>query len=136
MDMMGKIQRLHYRGGLSIKEICRRTGLARNTVRYWLRRLWVAAADERKGRETTILMPYEDRLQQWLEPTRGERSETDARALALFGQLRALGFSGELPLGSASTSGAGGGSGAKAPKAAFIPLKFELGEAFQFDWSE
>jgi len=26
MSMKGEIRRLHYRGGLSIKEICRRTG--------------------------------------------------------------------------------------------------------------
>ena len=27
-------------------------------------------------------------------------------------------------------------SGANVPTRAFVPLKFELGEAFQFDWSE
>ncbi|MCB1930773.1 MAG: helix-turn-helix domain-containing protein, partial [Rhodocyclaceae bacterium] len=36
MNMLGKIRRLKLRDGLSISEICRRTGLARNTVRRWL----------------------------------------------------------------------------------------------------
>jgi transcriptional regulator with XRE-family HTH domain len=37
MDMLGKIRRLRFRDGLSISEICRRTGLARNTVKRWLK---------------------------------------------------------------------------------------------------
>jgi transposase len=136
MDMMGKIRRLHYRGGLSIKEICRRTGLARNTVRYWLRAGdGVEPKYERKGRETTILTPYEDRLKQWLEAD-ARRAKRDRRtALALFGQLRALGFSGSYARVSEYVR-RWRRDGAKAPKAAFIPLKFEFGEAFQFDWSE
>ena len=136
MNMMGKIRRLHYRGGLSIKEICRRTGLARNTVRYWLRAgEGVEPKYERKGRETTILTPYEDRLKQWLEAD-ARRAKRDRRtALALFGQLRALGFSGSYARVSEYVR-RWRRDGAKAPKAAFIPLKFEFGEAFQFDWSE
>jgi transposase-like protein len=35
--MLAKIRRLHLRDGMSIREVCRRTGLSRNTVRAWLR---------------------------------------------------------------------------------------------------
>lgn len=38
MGMLAKIQRLRYRKQLPIREIARRTGLSRNTVRQWLRR--------------------------------------------------------------------------------------------------
>jgi transposase len=136
MNMMGKIRRLHYRDGLSIKEICRRTGLARNTVRYWLRAgEGVEPKYERKGREKTILTPYEDRLKQWLEAD-ARRAKRDRRtALALCGQLRALGFTGSYARVSEYVR-RWRHDGAKALKAAFIPLKFEFGEAFQFDWSE
>ncbi len=34
---LAKIRRLYYWDKLSIKEICRQTGLSRNTVRTWLR---------------------------------------------------------------------------------------------------
>jgi DNA-binding transcriptional regulator LsrR (DeoR family) len=33
MEMLGKVRRMHYRGGLSHSEIARRTGLSRNTVK-------------------------------------------------------------------------------------------------------
>ena len=94
MNMMGKIRRMHYRDGLSIKQICRQTGLARNTVRHWLR----VGEDtepkyERKERET-VLTPYEERLRQWLDAD-ARRAKRDRRtALALFGQLQQLGFTG------------------------------------------
>ena len=94
MNLMGKIRRLHYRDGLSIKEICRQTGLARNTVRNWLRMgNGVEPRYERKARET-LLTPYEDRLKHWLEVD-VRRARRDRRtALALFGQLQQLGFTG------------------------------------------
>ncbi|MBS0211816.1 MAG: helix-turn-helix domain-containing protein [Proteobacteria bacterium] len=37
MFMIGKIRRMHWRDGMSVREIVRRTGLSRNTVRTWLR---------------------------------------------------------------------------------------------------
>ena len=95
MNVMGKIRRLRYRDGLSIKEIRRRTGLARNTVRYWLRAGdGVEPKDARKAREKTILTPDQDRLKQWLEADARRAKRERRTALALCGQLRALGFTG------------------------------------------
>ena len=37
MDMLGRVRRMKMRDKLSISEIAKRTGLARNTVRGWLR---------------------------------------------------------------------------------------------------
>lgn len=37
MGMLAKIRRMHLRDGLSIREVSRRTGWSRNTVRQWLR---------------------------------------------------------------------------------------------------
>lgn len=36
MNLLGKVRRLHYRDGLSLSEIERRTGLTRKTIRKWL----------------------------------------------------------------------------------------------------
>ena len=135
MNVLGKIRRLRLRDGLSISEICRRTGLARNTVKSWLKAEEGAEPRYRRKELATILTPYEDRLKQWLEAD-ARRAKRDRRtALALFGQLRALGFSGSYARVSEYVR-RWRRDGAKAPKAAFIPLKFEFGEAFQFDWSE
>ena len=38
MGTLAKIRRMHLRDGLAIKEIERRTGLARNTIKVWLRK--------------------------------------------------------------------------------------------------
>ena len=38
MGTLAKIRRMHLRDGFSIKEIERRTGLARNTIKVWLRK--------------------------------------------------------------------------------------------------
>ncbi|TDS84144.1 helix-turn-helix domain-containing protein, partial [Comamonas sp. JUb58] len=37
MDMIGKVRRMKLRDQLSLSEIARRTGLARNTVKKWLK---------------------------------------------------------------------------------------------------
>lgn len=37
MEMMGKIRRMYFRDRLSLHEITKRTGLARNTIRKWVR---------------------------------------------------------------------------------------------------
>ena len=37
MDMIGKIQRMHFRQHKSVREITRSTGLSRDTLRTWLR---------------------------------------------------------------------------------------------------
>jgi transposase-like protein len=37
MEMMGKIRRMYFRDKLLLHEITKRTGLARNTIRKWVR---------------------------------------------------------------------------------------------------
>jgi predicted DNA-binding protein YlxM (UPF0122 family) len=37
MEMMGKIRRMYFLDKLSLHEITKRTGLARNTIRKWIR---------------------------------------------------------------------------------------------------
>ena len=135
MDMLGKIRRLRFRDGLSISEIVRRTGLSRNTVKSWLKADEGTVPKYRRHESVTVLAPYQDRLLQWLEAD-ARRAQRDRRtALALFGQLRQLGFTGSYTRVTEFIRGwrDGGGVGRQA---AFVPLKFEFGDAFQFDWSE
>ena len=42
---LAKIRRLHLRDGVPIKEIQRRTGMARNTIKTWLRKALTAEPD-------------------------------------------------------------------------------------------
>ncbi|AYH41791.1 IS21 family transposase [Azoarcus sp. DN11] len=135
MNMLGKIRRLHFRDGLSIKEICRRTGLARNTVRQWLRAGEGAEPKYRRTARETVLAPFETRLVQWLEADARRAKRERRTALVLFRQLKELGFTGSYSRVSEYVR-RWREAGGKPAKSSFIPLKFEFGEAFQFDWSE
>lgn len=37
MDMLGKVRRMRMRDSISISAIAKRTGLARNTIKKWLK---------------------------------------------------------------------------------------------------
>jgi transposase len=135
MNLLGKIRRLHYRQGLSIKEISRRTGLARNTVRYWLRAKDGVEPRYRRKVEATLVSGFAPQLRQWLEVD-ARRPKRDRRtALALYRKLQPLGFKGSYSRVTEFVRRWREVAGANV-KSSFIPLKFELGEAFQFDWSE
>ncbi len=135
MNMQGKIRRLHFRDGLSIKEICRRTGLARNTVRQWRKAGEGAEPKCRRTARETVLAPFEMRLVQWLVADARWAMRERRTALVLFRQLQELGFTGSYSRVSEYVR-RWREAGRKPAKSSFIPLKYEFGEAFQFDWSE
>src|SRR6185437_12542911 len=116
--VLSVIRRWHYRDHFSIREISRRTGLSRNTVRKYLRSDTVEPKFNIPDRPSK-LDPYADKL--------------------LHADLIALGYEGSYNRVAAfardwkaarqrelKTSGRG----------VFVPLAFLPGEAFQFDWSE
>ena len=54
MNVIGMIRRLKYRDKLSVREICRRTGVSRNTVRKCLRT--AEAGEPRYQRRATVTL--------------------------------------------------------------------------------
>jgi transposase len=133
MAMYAKIRRMYFREHLTISEIQRRTSLSRNTIKKWLR-----GGDEphqqRRNRDNK-LTPYEPLLKLALE-TDAHRPKRDRRtAKRLFETIRQEGYTGgysQLTDFIRRTRRHATSTG----KSAFVPLKFQLGEAFQFDWSE
>lgn len=136
MGTLSKLRRLVRRDGLSVREAARRLGIARNTAAKWL------ATDEmveprypKRVDLPSILDPYKDQLTTWLKADahRGKRERRGTKAL--FEALRALGYSGSRgPVYEFSKRWRQAQE--NAPRhAGFVPLSFELGEAFQFDWS-
>jgi hypothetical protein len=138
MDLLSVIRRWHFRQGIPIREIKRRTGLSRNTIRKYLR----ADAVEpvfRVPRSAEQVDPFAEKLTGWLkvELGRAGATETDGQAallwisscwgmmdpMAAWPPLRGIGSE------SASMSSRPAGAGT------FVPLVFQPGEAFQFDWS-
>ncbi len=136
MVMYAKVRRMFFREHHSISEIGRRTSLSRNTIKKWLRAPDGTEPTYQRAKATGKLTPYEARLKLWLEAD-ARRPKRDRRtALMLFEAIKKDGFTGGYTIVTdfirhwrkqAATVGA---------KSAYVPLKFELGEAFQFDWSE
>ena len=138
MGLLNVIRRLALREQVSIREIARRTGLSRNTIKKYLNAGTVEpkfAVPERPSK----LDPFADKLAVWLK-TETAKSRKQRRTLKqLHNDLVALGYSGSYNRVAAfarqwrvdrqreqQTTGRG----------TFVPLTFRSGEAFQFDWSE
>jgi len=133
---LSKLRRLVRRDGLSVREAARRLGIARNTATKWLtREEMVEPRYPKRADMPSILDPYKDQLTTWLKADahRGKRERRGTKAL--FEALRALGYSGSRgPVYEFSKRWREAQE--NAPRnAGFVPLSFELGEAFQFDWS-
>jgi transposase len=138
MALLSVIRRWHLRDEVSIREISRRTGLSRNTIRRYLR----SGATEPRFQvpdRPSKLDPYAERLAAWLR-TEAKKPRKQKRTIKqLHAELVSLGYDGSYGRVAAfardwkadrqreqQTSGRG----------TFVPLAFEPGEAFQFDWSE
>jgi transposase len=135
MEMLGKIRRLYLRDKLSLHEITKRTGLSRNTIRRWLRSPKAKVPPKYRRREGLVkLAGFCETVEQALIADAHRAKQQRRTAKALFAQIKADGYVGGYSQLTAFIRGWRGREG-RAPHA-FVPLKFELGEAFQFDWSE
>jgi transposase len=134
MVMLAKIRRVHFRDEMSIREIARRTGLSRNTVRRWLRQGYVEPKYPVRVRASK-LDAYRERLTAWLRTDSHRPARERRTAKRLFEQLRAQGFTGGYGRVSAFVRHWRAMGGEAAVRPSFVPLYFSPGEAFQFDWS-
>lgn len=135
MEMFGKIRRMYLRDKLSLHEITKRTGLSRNTIRKWLRNSKEATPPKyRRREEPGKLTAFHEVLEQALQADAHRAKQNRRTAKDLFAQVKADGYTGGYSQLTAFIRDWRGRAG-KTPHA-FVPLKFELGEAFQFDWSE
>ena len=132
------IRRWALREQLSIREISRRTGLSRNTIRKYLRADAVEPSYAKRV-SPSKLDPFSSKLTDWLktESRRGRKQRRTVKQMFL--DLKDLGYDGSYnrvaafarvwqaqQMQAQQTTGRG----------TFVPLLFDRGEAFQFDWSE
>lgn len=91
---LAKIRRMHLRDGLPIKEIERRTGLARNTIKAWLRKGEMVEPKYPRRVSQSKLDAYRQTLAGWLGADQ-HRGRRDRRTMkALFEALVELGYAG------------------------------------------
>ena len=136
MSMIGKVRRMHFRQGKLVREIARLTSLSRNTIRSWLREPEVKERRYRRPPVPTKLTPFVGSLVRALT-TDAHRPRRDRRTtLALFQLLQAEGYAGCYSRVTDFVRAWRVGDGQASVRSAFVPLAFEWGEAYQFDWSE
>ena len=123
---------MYVRDKLSLHEITKQTGMSRKTVRRWLR----TAAEVKiptfsRAAGFSKLGGFIAELEQALKAEAGRNKQDRRTARALFAQIKASGYADGYTrvIDFIRAWRAGEGKGIKA----FVPLKFELGEAFQFD---
>ena len=135
MELLGKIKRLYVRDKKSLHEIAKYTGLSRNTIRKWVRAPKAEDALKYVRQDMPAkLAPYQAEIEQALKADSHRIKQNRRTAKALLIQIQARGYTGGYSQLTAFIRQWRGKEG-KALKA-FVPLRFELGEAFQFDWSE
>lgn len=138
MAFLSIIRRWHKRDQVPIREISRRTGVSRNTVRKYLRSDVIEPKFQVPDRPSK-LDPYAEKLSAWLRREAGRPRKQRRTVKQLCGDLVSLGYDGSYNRVAAFARAwkeechrlqqtAGRGS--------FVPLSFAPGEAFQFDWSE
>ncbi len=136
MAMIGKVRRLHFRQKKSVREIARMTSLSRNTVQKWL-----TAPVKEEPRYQRIAGPckltaFHEILTLALKVD-GHRPKKQRRtAQKLFAEIKAAGYTGGYTRVTDFIREWRRAQGEAGSGGAFVPLAFELGEAFQFDWSE
>lgn len=138
MALLSIIRRWHHREGIPIREIARRTGLSRNTVRKYLASQ-IVEPQYPKRKSPSKLDDYEETLTNWLF-RESKRHRKQRRSIKQLHQdLVQLGYTGSYDRVAAfARQWREGQQEAKrtAARNTYIPLSFAPGEAFQFDWSE
>ncbi len=137
MDMIGKIRRLHSRDKKSKREISRTTGIARNTVAKWLDAPSPSTGPKcRRAEQPNKLTAFHEAIKLALKADAHRPKHERRTARALFAEVKAAGYEGGYSRLTDFIREWRLGVGQAALVNAFVPLSFELGEAFQFDWSE
>jgi hypothetical protein len=136
MAMIGKVLRMRHREKKSVREIVKATSLARNTVRKYLRIGKAEAPKYRRPEVPTKLAPFVEAVQQALLADARRPKKERRTAKALHAQLTAAGYDGGYSRLTDYIRAWRAERGGVQAVDAYVPLSFEMGEAFQFDWSE
>ena len=138
VDLLSVIRRWHFRERISLRQIAKRTGLSRNTIRRYLRSNVVEPVYPAR-KTPSKLDDFAARLVEGLKAQIQAARKQRKTLKHLHAELCAQGYTGSYHRVAAfarqwrqvqreQAKSAGRGT--------FVPLRFAPGEAFQFDWSE
>ncbi|MFE1570185.1 IS21 family transposase, partial [Comamonas odontotermitis] len=136
MGTLSKLRRMVLRDNVSMREAARRLGISRNTAKRYLEQ---PEMDEprypQRQSPIALIEPYKDQIIQWLKSD-AHRNRRERRTIdAYFQSIRAMGYSGGKTQVYTFCQRWKQEQGNVPKGIGFVPLTFEMGEAFQFDWS-
>ena len=134
VETIAKIRRAFFVEGKSIKQICRDLRLSRNTVRKVVRSGDTEFRYDRSVQPRPKIDPWRDQLDSLLEDNVGKPKRERLTLVRVYEELRNLGYDGSYD---AVRRYAANWSREvqEASVGAYVPLSFDPGEAYQFDWS-
>ena len=120
--------------GKSIKAICRELRVSRKVVRKVVRSEATEFRYEREAQPLPQIGPWRDKLDQLLLTNEGKAARERLTLIRLFEELRGIGYGGGYDAVRRYARQWSKERGASTA-AAYVPLLFGPGEAYQFDWS-
>jgi transposase len=134
VDTIARVRREHFVRGRSIKEISRELHVSRNTVRKILRSGETQFNYERDVQPLPKIGPWQGDLDRLLLGNDGKPARERLTLIRIFEEMRGIGFEGGYDAIRRYAKGWSRDRGAITADA-YVPLLFEPGEAYQFDWS-
>ena len=134
VETIAKIRRAHFVQGKAIKEICRELKVSRKVVRKVLRSGKTAFEYERQVQPLPKVGPFKDALERALATNEAKPARERLTLIRIFEDLRALGYEGGYDA-VRRFARAWSKERSASVAAAYVPLSFAPGEAYQFDWS-
>src|SRR3982074_800589 len=134
VETIAKIRRAFFVQGKSIKLICRELRVSRKVVRKVIRSEATEFRYEREAQPLPKIGPWSDKLDQLLVANEGKASRERLTLIRLFEELRGCGYAGGYDAVRRYARRWSKERGATTA-AAYVPLSFAPGEAYQFDWS-
>ena len=134
VETIARIRRDHLDRGVPIRRIARELKLSRKTIRKAIRGDVTSFRYERTVQPLPKLGPWVGELERLLEANEGKRRRERLSLLRIFEQLQGQGYDGgydAVRRYAASWRWRRSKSGSQA----YVPLIFDPGEAYQFDWS-
>src|SRR5579862_3890518 len=134
VETIAKIRRAFFREGKPIKAICRDLGVSRKVVRKVIRSGATEFRYEREVQPLPKIGRWSDELDRLLTANEGKPPRERLTLIRIFEELRGRGYEGGYDAVRRYARRWAKDRG-QATAAAYVPLSFAPGEAYQFDWS-
>ena len=134
VETIAKIRRYHFVEGRSIKQISRDLKISRNTVRKVIRSGATEHYYEREEQQFPKLGSFTDRLEELLEENLNRPKRRKMTAQRMFEVIQDEGYQGAYDSVQRYAKKWREEKG-RGQEQCYIPLRFDPGDAYQFDWS-